>query len=495
MSNTPTLILQMQRMGDLIMTFPLMGYLQVVEPQHPLWVVAEPCFFNELLHLAPKATFFPPEAATRLTSQTYHRVINLSHRADAAALSGVLQCKHRTGPYTQDGSAHIAGFWQLYRSSLVHNNRHNLFHWTDLHILDCTYGPDGPSSLARITYPMPTSPQRGCVGIFTGASEPHKRPSPALLGAVAKGLLRKGIKPVFLGGPDDVALGAEAQNISGIADSNLCGRFSIQELASLMQGLDLFISADTGPMHLAVWTGTPTLNLSMGPVNAWETGPASPKHFVLRSNSSCTGCWQCPHASPPCHTAFHPARIVLTAHTIIRAPQNLGRLQFSGLDLLQSQRDERGLYFLQPVPPHEPNPRDLLSRFWQEFFIALHNQQSSTRAEAASVALAKKNPQLFAHALQHIIQLSKLLTKHLTSSQSRQRQNQGTIPKQAHCEGPYAQPLPASFWQMTPPLLRPLSSFVHLVLQNADYAPNGWSTALEAISTCATVLQTGSSKK
>lgn len=495
MTSSPTLILQMQRMGDLIMTFPLMGYLQVVEPQHPLWVVAEPCFFTELLHLAPKATFFPPEAASRLARHTYHRVINLSHRPDAAALSGTLQCEHRVGPYTQADTAHIAGFWQLYRSSLVHNNRHNLFHWTDLHILDCTYGPDAANGLARITYPMPTSPQSGCVGIFTGASEAHKRPTPALLGAVAKGLLRKGLKPVFLGGPDDVALGAEAQEVSGIAGSNLCGRFSVQELATLMQSLDLFISADTGPMHLAVWTGTPTLNLSMGPVNAWETGPASPKHFVLRSSLSCTGCWQCPHASPPCHTAFHPARIVLTAHTIIHAPQNLGRLQFSGLELLQSQRDERGLYCLQPVETREPKPRDLLSRFWQEFFIALHSQQTSARAIAISTTLAKQNPHLFAHALQHIVQLSKLITKHLASAQSKQHQSQAKMPKQAHSEGPCALPLPMGFWQMTPPLLRPLSSFVHMVLQNTDYAPSGWSTALEAIGACATTMQAASPKK
>lgn len=489
MNENPTLILQMQRMGDLIMSFPLMGYLQALEPQHPLWIVAEPCFFNELLHLAPKATFFPPEAAPQLTNRSYHRIINLSHRPDAADLSGSLHCTHRLGPYTQAGVTHIAGFWQLYRSSLVHNNRHNLFHWTDLHILDCA---DKAEDLARIEYPLPSSPQRGCVGLFTGASEARKRPSPALLGAVAKGLLRKGLSPIFLGGPSDIALGAEAQEVSGIAGSNLCGRFSVQELATLMYSLDLFITADTGPMHLAVWTGTPTLNLSMGPVNAWETGPASPHHYILRSNASCTGCWQCPHVSPACHTAFHPARIVLCAHAIIRAPHMLERLDFPGLQILQSQRDTRGLYRLQPMGLHAPTPRDLLSRFWQEFFITLHGQHNAEATNAACAALAQQSPQLLVRGRQHILQFSKQLTKHLSGVREHCR---GHRAQEICTDGPYTPPLPKDFWQTTPPLLRPLSSFVHLLLQNAEYAPSAWETALEAIALCATLMRSDKANK
>lgn len=476
MSDNPTLILQMQRMGDLIMTFPLMGYLQVLEPQHPLWIVAEPCFFKELLHIAPKATFFPPSAAPQLSHHSYHRVINLSHRPDAAELSGSLRCEQRLGPYTQSGVSHIAGFWQLYRSSLVHNNRHNLFHWTDLHLMDCI---DQADALARIAYPPPEAAQRGCVGIFTGASEAHKRPSPALLGAVAKGLLRKGFTPLFLGGPDDIALGIEAQEAAGIAGSNQCGRFSLPELTGLMQSLDLFITADTGPMHLAVWAGTPTLNLSMGPVNAWETGPASPQHYVLRSTASCTGCWQCLHAEPVCHRAFQPARIILAAHAIIRAPQSLERLHFPALQLLRSQRDERGLYRLEPVGPHELRPRDLLSRFWQEFFISLSGQHNAA-TEAACADLARCTPRLLEKCQEHLVQLSKQLTRHLNSAQHKQ-----TAPVPA--SGRIA--LPTQFWQLTPPALRPLSSFVHLLLQNEEYAPSAWDAAMEAIALCARMMQ------
>lgn len=468
MSEAPILIIQMQRMGDLIMTFPLMGYLQAQEPNHPIWVVAEPGFFQELLHIAPKAIFFPPTAQERLRTVTYHRIINVSHRPDAAALSGTLDCLQRIGPYSRNGISYINGFWHLYRSSIVHNNRHNLFHWSDLNILDCLKAPD---DLARIHHPLPASLKQGRVGIFTGASEALKRPSPELLGAIAKGLLRKGLKPLFLGGPDDVKSGAEAEKISGIAGSNLCGRFPLKELAALFRSLDVFICADTGPMHLAAWTGTPTLNLSMGPVNAWETGPTSPNHYVLRAKRSCTGCWQCTRPEALCHKAFQPARVVLTVNTIITAPQNLARLEYSSLELCKTNRDQRGLYSLRPIVETAVTPRQAVSRFWQEWFIMQSGSQIHNHLEAACTELLEQYPLLFTHMQQQLIVLSKQLNAHL-------RQKPKTLSDY--------------FWRSSPPLLRPLSGYMQMLLQNQEYTHDAWGNALSTVGACADTMHSAS---
>ncbi|MEG2173279.1 MAG: glycosyltransferase family 9 protein [Desulfovibrionaceae bacterium] len=465
MNNAPTLILQMQRMGDLIMTFPLMGYLQAREPNRPLWVVAEPHFFQELLKIAPKAVFFPPEAVDQLRTLTYHQIINLSHRPDAAILSASLSCQQRIGAYTQQNIRYINGFWQLYRSSIVHNNRHNLFHWADLNLLDCL---ETPSELIRMHHPLPSAPGYGCVGLFTGASETHKRPSPQLLGEIAKGLQRKGLKPLFLGGPEDKLLGAAAQNASGIAGSNLCGRFGLEELVALMHTLDLCICADTGPMHLAVWTGTPTLNLSMGPVNAWETGPTSPGHYVLRAKASCAGCWQCRHPQALCHQAFQASRIVLTAHTLIHAPQHLQRLDYSALELCKTDRDARGLYRLTSITGDRLTPRYALSRFWQEWFLVHSGSRLGSEVEQVGQTLATLYPRLFRHMQQQIILLSKHINTHLRHKQL---------------------VLPENFWQSSPPLLRPLSGYLQMSLQNEEYTTFAWDNALNALASCATTMK------
>ena len=78
MAADPILVLQLHRMGDLILTFPLLIRLRQLWPHNPLWVVAEPAFFQQLMPLAPDAVFFPPSHCQELARQTYAAAINLS---------------------------------------------------------------------------------------------------------------------------------------------------------------------------------------------------------------------------------------------------------------------------------------------------------------------------------------------------------------------------------------------------------------------------------
>lgn len=73
MSADPLLVLQLQRMGDLILTFPLLLALKKRWPGHPIWVAAEPQFFQELMPLAPEVVFFPPRIAPPWRAGTTRR--------------------------------------------------------------------------------------------------------------------------------------------------------------------------------------------------------------------------------------------------------------------------------------------------------------------------------------------------------------------------------------------------------------------------------------
>ncbi|MDO9082402.1 MAG: glycosyltransferase family 9 protein, partial [Humidesulfovibrio sp.] len=139
MSGGPILVLQMQRMGDLVLTFPLLLWLSRCYPGHPLHVVAEESFFTPLLPVSPPAAYISwPEAASgALAGQHYRLVVNLSIREEAARLAGRLSSDIKVGPVLgADGALRVRGVWQLYRASLVQNNRHNRFHWADLNALD-----------------------------------------------------------------------------------------------------------------------------------------------------------------------------------------------------------------------------------------------------------------------------------------------------------------------------------------------------------------------
>jgi lipopolysaccharide heptosyltransferase I len=106
---------------------------------------------------------------------------------------------------------------------------------------------------------------------------------------VADSLLDKGVAVVFSGGPQDV------QGIEGIRGAmtgkavNLAGRTTLKELAALYERVNLLITTDTGPMHLAAAAGTPVVAL-FGPTAPWRTGPFGSGHKILRADIACSPC-------------------------------------------------------------------------------------------------------------------------------------------------------------------------------------------------------------
>lgn len=485
--DAPILVLQMQRMGDLVLTFPLLAWLRAEHPRRPLWVVGEEKFFTGLMPIGPEAVFFPYDAANRLCQNRYHMVINLSHRTEAAALAGQLRADAHFGPrHNGEGTAattYVHGRWQLYRTSLVHNNRHNQFHWADLNALDCI-------PLARLKgtdWPAPQhqgrDPQR--VGLFLGASEPEKRPGPQFWTTLALDLLRRGLKPVLLGGPAEAALGADVARRANTPALNLCGRFTLPELVAFTRSLRLLITPDTGPMHVAAWTQTPTLNLSMGPVNAWETAPFPPGHHVLRATISCVGCWRCIQPSVLCRDRFDPARVASLVHALLReqddAPaqsaaassSRLARLRLPGLELLRTGRDALGLFDLVPLSSPESGPeagpRRLFGLFWKAFWawrLGLHDE---TAARHAWADLAAASPRLTETLRRALSDLGRDLARTLRGMGG----GQAT--------------LPPDFWHRHPPMLRPLTGYLHMTVQNADAAPAAWAEALALVEALASL--------
>jgi hypothetical protein len=344
--------------------------------------------------------------------------------------------------------AAINGYWQLYRASIIHNNRHNRFHWSDLNMLDLV----APEDMPRMCPPRPRAAGQGRVGLFVGASEAEKRPAPPFWADLALALAQKGITAVLLGGPQDSAAAAEAARLARMPGLNLCGRFDLRAFAEFLQELDLLIVPDTGPMHLAAWLGTPTLNLSLGPVHAWETGPAAPGHYVLRSNLSCSGCWGCSRTEILCRRAFTPARAALLTQQILRDPQRLASLRLPGLILCGTDRTEQGLFDLRPALPRRESSRDTLGRFWQAWFLERAPVRFKADSQGALRDLAERLPRLIPPLRRAITHSTRHCVRALRT---------GTA-------------LPPSFWEARPPLLRPLTSWMQLTLQNGRHAKSAW---------------------
>lgn len=459
MNNAPILILQMQRMGDLVLSFPLLGWLGKAFPNHPLWVVGEPLFFEPLMSLSPSVTYFSYDRLPDLTRVAFHAVLNLSHRQEAAALAASLRCDALIGPWLDaNGSLFINGDWQLYRASLTHNNRYNRYHWADLNALDII----PPALMLRTDWPRPhrpagtgARPEGARIGLFLGASEPEKHPDASFWANLARRLLTRGHKPVLLGGQAEAPMGKRVAGMLKSPALNLCGRFSVGELAHFLSELDLFITPDTGPMHIAVWLGTPTLNISMGPVNPFETGPTAPGHHVLRPLLECAGCWRCTEQTVRCREATTAKATAAMAEYLLAGKTESARARLDGrvhgMELLLSGREGHGLHRLTAQAP-QPQKGFALRRdialFWQAWFAEAFGRFTAREGAAARAALKEQHPQTAQAIGEGAAAFALALARTFR-------------------ESPAALHTAPDFWEQAPSLLRPFSGYAHMAIQNA----------------------------
>jgi ADP-heptose:LPS heptosyltransferase len=82
--------------------------------------------------------------------------------------------------------------------------------------------------------------------------------------------------------------------------------------AELIRRAALFITGDTGPMHIAAAVGTPIVAL-LGPTMPQKTGPYATDAVVLRKQLHCSPCLarQCPLKldPPPCMNEITPDEV------------------------------------------------------------------------------------------------------------------------------------------------------------------------------------------
>ncbi len=103
---------------------------------------------------------------------------------------------------------------------------------------------------------------------------------------------------ILFGGPE------EKEFVSGIAAGiktqqgdvlNMAGSTSLGQLAALIERCDVFITNDTGPMHIAYSVGTPVVAI-FGSTDPNRTGPLGDSHKIVKKNIPCSPCFKrvCP---------------------------------------------------------------------------------------------------------------------------------------------------------------------------------------------------------
>ncbi len=96
---------------------------------------------------------------------------------------------------------------------------------------------------------------------------------------------------VFTGSSADRDMNRRIVSMMSRQATNWTGETTLRELAALAKLSNLFITTDTGPMHLAAAAGAKVLAL-FGPTAPWRTGPYGESHRVLRTGVQCSPCFK-----------------------------------------------------------------------------------------------------------------------------------------------------------------------------------------------------------
>lgn len=98
--------------------------------------------------------------------------------------------------------------------------------------------------------------------------------------ALARALLARDLRPVFVCGPDERDLAGE---LIGAVPQGLDFHGSLDEIASLARGAAVIVGNDSGPTHLAALTGCPVVMLFGPASNQAKTRPVVPVSRLLNA--------------------------------------------------------------------------------------------------------------------------------------------------------------------------------------------------------------------
>jgi ADP-heptose:LPS heptosyltransferase len=129
------------------------------------------------------------------------------------------------------------------------------------------------------------------VGLQLGAAGAFRRWPPDLFAQVAKYLRAKYRAKILVNAsPEENELVRSFAKNIGDQDFFFHGKTTIAQAAALIQTCSLFITPDTGPMHMAIALGVPLIALFVPP-DPDETGPLDyPKAIVIKKERLCDPC-------------------------------------------------------------------------------------------------------------------------------------------------------------------------------------------------------------
>ncbi len=319
--------------GDAVMSLPALRAVRERFPAARISILAKPWvgdlysrepFCDELIPYAAPNLLAKLRTGRELASRRFDCAILLQNAFDAAAIAWLARIPERIG-YSRDGRGFL-----LTRAIPVPTPGqipvHERFYYLELlrragiiaelpetaEIRLEGRAAARQAGLARL-------PQLGLatplIGVSPGAAfGSAKRWLPERFAAAATQLAKELHASVAIfGAASEADVCQEVASRIEAPVKNLAGRTSLAEFIDLAAACSLYLTNDSGPMHIASALGVPTVAV-FGSTNHLTTGPTGPSARVVRQPVECSPCMrrECP-IDHRCMTGVEAGRVAQTA--------------------------------------------------------------------------------------------------------------------------------------------------------------------------------------
>lgn len=302
------LIIQLARLGDIYMSWPVARALKRKHPEaeihllvrerfsvaveglecvHQVHKFNTPQVFEKLIDSTEEGIDCLGGVLDTLQSKSFDMVVNLSFSPLSSYFTYYLgQNAKETLGYTRfdDSSFALTDPISGYYFSQVGMDKHNRFHLVDLFASLCQLDLIEEDYAYPVDFSFTSAIKESYITIQLGASQANKTLTPFIWARVIKNFLTShlGYKIVLVGSKEEQELVSEIYSFNSHANIiNLVGKTSLPELFPVIKNSALHVGGDSLCVQITNLTRTPCLNLSFESVKFWETGPRSKGSYVL----------------------------------------------------------------------------------------------------------------------------------------------------------------------------------------------------------------------
>ncbi len=300
------LVIKLSSLGDLFCALPVVHNLKVALNAQIDWVTQDEyvelvkCFtpVDRVIPFHRKAFFSGLLAFIQdLRTFEYDYIVDLQGLLKSAVVARLARGKWRIGPsFSREGAC----LFYDAEAGKRNKNRHAVEESLDVvrFLKREVIEPEFPTKFPAVKL----EGKRPRVAILPGSRWQTKTWPTGRFAQVAKRLADEKNASIFLlGGSADIEICKQIHGAIGGNTVNMAGKTSLPEMGGILKQMDLVISNDSGPAHMAAAARTPVL-VMFGPTDPARTGPYGVGHRVIKTMLPCQPCFSraCRYDSVKC---------------------------------------------------------------------------------------------------------------------------------------------------------------------------------------------------